>query len=439
MFRWWRERSQAARFDLSVRGSFYLNFGIVVALATVSLMSDLGDGTWLVLLLFAAQAVCCTLLVRAGLDHHAGRRSRPVVLAVVAVAVTAAGVLAAYLAYPDADPDRQDGPANAILVILGGCLVAALTTAVRSYVTVATGLALCATAYGISAAQGVRNIPGLLAFGFMLLVVGLACRVTTWMLDVVWELDRARQVQAGLAVAEERLRFARDLHDVVGRTLSVIALKSELAAQLARRGRDSAIDEMLEVRRIAQESLDELRAVVGGYRAADLDSELAGARSLLASAGIECRMIGDGSGLPAEVQGTLGWAVREGTTNVLRHSDARTCTITLRGAAAGEVTLTMDNDGVRAPAPAAGSRVRFGSGLVGLAERLAALGGTATAERHGKDSFRLTITLSAAPAAASRSAAPPAPAPPLTIPAATATAPEPPISAGDVAGEREPA
>jgi two-component system sensor histidine kinase DesK len=431
MFRWWRERSQAARFDLSVRWSFYLNFGIVLALVSVSLAADLGGAIWFVLLLFGTHMLYCSLLVRAGLDQHAGRRSRPVALATAAVVLTAAGVLVTYLAYPDVTPGRQDGPADGVLVVMGGCLVAALTTAVRSYVTAAAGLALCATSFAISAAQGVRNIAGVLAFGFMLLIVGLACRVTTWMLDVVWELDRARQVQAGLAVAEERLRFARDLHDVVGRTLSVIALKSELAAQLARRGRDSAIDEMLEVRRIAQDSLAELRAVVGGYRAADLDSELAGARSLLASAGIECRMIGDGSGLPAEVQGTLGWAVREGTTNVLRHSDARTCTITLRGAGAGEVTLTMDNDGVRAPAVE--TRVRFGSGLVGLAERLAALGGTATAERHGKDSFRLTVTLPAAPAEVYHPATVSAPA---ALPAAPGPAPTAPVpAAGKPAGE----
>src|SRR5256886_11759898 len=120
----------------------------------------------------------------------------------------------------------------------------------------------------------------------IVVLVVFAFRATVWTMGVVWELDRSRQVQASLAVAEERLRFARDLHDVVGRTLSVIALKAELAAQLAKRGRDDAVDEMLEVRRIAQESLAELRAVVGGSRTADLDVGVARARSLLPSAGI---------------------------------------------------------------------------------------------------------------------------------------------------------
>jgi two-component system sensor histidine kinase DesK len=209
----------------------------------------------------------------------------------------------------------------------------------------------------------------------------------------MWELDRSRHLQASLAVAEERLRFARDLHDVVGRTLSVVALKSELAAQLARRGRDDAVDEMLAVRRIAQESLVELRELVGGYRAADLDKELAGARSLLSSAGVECRVIGDGTLPSAAVQGVLGWVVREGTTNVLRHSEARRCTVAVRLSPDGAVSLTMDNDGVPPgrPGVAPADRVRFGNGLTGAAERIAVLGGTVTAEHRHPDGFRLTV------------------------------------------------
>src|SRR5256886_9678247 len=131
----------------------------------------------------------------------------------------------------------------------------------------------------------------------IVVLVVFAFRATVWTMGVVWELDRSRKVQGSLAVGEERLRFAGALHGVVGRTLSVIALKAELAAQLAKRGRDDAVDEMLEVRRIAQESLAELRAVVGGYRTADLDAELAAARSLFASSGIACPAIGDGPGL----------------------------------------------------------------------------------------------------------------------------------------------
>jgi two-component system sensor histidine kinase DesK len=206
-------------------------------------------------------------------------------------------------------------------------------------------------------------------------------RSSVWMIGTMWELERSREVRASLAVAEERLRFARDLHDVVGRNLSVVALKAELAAKLAQRGRDEAISEMLEVRRIAQESLDELRAVVSGYRTADLTVELAGARSLLSSAGIDCRVIGEAT-FNGEAAGALGWAVREGVTNVLRHSEARTCTISLRGK-----VLTMSNDGVPSTA------IRFGSGLTGLRERVAALGGSVTATPEPPNRFVLTVEL----------------------------------------------
>src|SRR5256886_5307133 len=101
----------------------------------------------------------------------------------------------------------------------------------------------------------------------IVVLVVFAFRATVWTMGVVWELDRARQVQASLAVAEERLRFARDLHDVLGRTLSVVALKAELAAQPAKRGRAEAVDDRPEGRGIAPEAPAALRTVVGGFPA----------------------------------------------------------------------------------------------------------------------------------------------------------------------------
>ncbi|MEH1130220.1 sensor histidine kinase [Micromonospora sp. CPCC 206061] len=389
---WWRRRSHAARFDLSVRWSFYLNFAFVPFLVAVGLAPELGAAVWLVLALIGVHVLLCVQLVRAGLDNYLGRGPRPTALIAATAALTAAGTAGGYLAYPEVTPGHPDGPANGILLILNGCFVAALATAVRPRVTALAAAAACAAAYTLSALQGAPVPDAVVAFGMLLTVVALAGRVSAWMLGLVWELDRAREVQASLAVAEERFRFARDLHDVVGRTLSTIALKAELAAQLARRGQDTAIDEMLEVRRVAQESMTELRAVVGGYRSANLDVELAGARSLLASAGIECRMIGESGGLPEPVRTPLGWAVREGVTNVLRHSDARNCTIALRPGASGTVTLTIENDGVRGEPAPDGGRVRFGGGLVGLAERAAGLGGTVAADRL-RERFRLTVEL----------------------------------------------
>lgn len=191
----------------------------------------------------------------------------------------------------------------------------------------------------------------------------------------MWEVDGAREVQARLAVAEERLRFSRDMHDVLGRNLAAIALKSELAVQLARRGSDAAVDQMAEAQRIAQESQRELREVVRGYREADLHTELAGARGILAAAGIECRIDARAADdLSPAVQSTLAWVVREATTNVLRHSDAGRCALRLRSAE-GRAVLTVENDGVRVGSGGgSGSGNGSGSGLAGLRERLAALG-----------------------------------------------------------------
>lgn len=173
----------------------------------------------------------------------------------------------------------------------------------------------------------------------------------------------------------------------MGRNLAVIALKSELAVQLARRERPEAVDQMIEVQRIARESQMEVRDVVRGYREADLAVELEGARGVLSAAGMDCRVefATAGRELPAEVQSALGWVVREATTNVLRHGDARSCLIRLTNReGAGTLTLLVENDGV--PEAPAGPP---GSGLAGLRERLAAVGGTLHAGPAGGGRFRL--------------------------------------------------
>ncbi|MFF5227735.1 sensor histidine kinase [Dactylosporangium sp. NPDC000521] len=382
MIGWWRRRSQATRLEWYVRGSFYGQLTLSPVLIAFLVQLEVGRAALGVVVTgFVVHTVVCLLVVHAGIGSYLGLRPRPTALILAGGALTAAGMALGFLAYPHPTPGRPDGPATAILIVLVVTYVTALCAAVRPRVVLAVVVGSCLFT-SVTSGGGAAIALG----GLLVPIIGVY-RVSLWMLGVVRELDRARHVQAGLAVAEERLRFARDLHDVVGRTLSVVALKSELAAQLARRGREEAVAEMLEVRRIAQDSLTELRAVVGGYRAADLDVELAGARALLASAGIECRVIGDGGALPPALQGTLGWVVREGTTNLLRHSEARSCVVTLR-TGADAVTLTMTNNGV----PASG-KVVFGGGLIGLTERITALGGTVTAARTPPDGFQLLVAL----------------------------------------------
>ncbi|MET7420071.1 histidine kinase [Dactylosporangium sp. NPDC005555] len=384
MIGWWRRRGQATRLEYYVRGTLYGQ--LVVSPLLIGALVQLSVGATALAVVVAGSVVhtvVCLRLAHAGINAYLGLRPQPVALVVAGGLLTALGVGAGYAAYPRADPGHPDGPATAILLMLSATYVAALAAAVRPRSAVAAAVACCAVGAFSSGAGST------IALGVLLVSFVFAYRTSLWILGMVRELDRARHVQAGLAVAEERLRFARDLHDVVGRTLSVVALKAELAAQLARRGREEAVDEMLEVRRIAQDSLTELRAVVGGYRAADLDVELAGARALLTSAGIECRIIGDGAALPPPLQGALGWVVREGTTNLLRHSEARSCVVTLR-TLPSSVTLTMTNNGV----PSSGTIV-FGGGLIGLTERITALGGTVSAVRTPPDSFQLLVSLPA--------------------------------------------
>jgi two-component system sensor histidine kinase DesK len=233
-------------------------------------------------------------------------------------------------------------------------------------------------AAGAGAVSFPLGIPGpaALVTGFVVLLgagfLAFTSAFSVWLLNAVYELDEARETRTRLAVAEERLRFGRDLHDVMGRNLAVIALKSELAVQLARRERPEALEQMIEVQRIAQESQKEVREVVRGYREADLAAELAGAQGVLTAAGIDCTVTGSVAGLPTAVQSALGWAVREATTNVLRHGDAERCAVSLR-AADGQVVLTVENDGAP-PNSRTGSRT--GSGLAGLRERLSAVDGT---------------------------------------------------------------
>ncbi|MET0447345.1 MAG: histidine kinase, partial [Aeromicrobium sp.] len=210
-------------------------------------------------------------------------------------------------------------------------------------------------------------------------VVGLT-HLTLWGLRMVDDIERTKDVEAELQLAEERLRFARDLHDVVGRSFSAIAVKSELAATLSRTGdADRATAEMNEVKAIAVESMEEMRTLVRGYRDIDLEGEVAGARSLLSATG--CRLVveGDPAKVPSHLHEVAAWVVREGTTNIVRHSSATTATLSL-----GAAGMVLRNDGAR-------GETNERSGLLGLAERLAAHGATLDTTASG-DEFTLEIT-----------------------------------------------
>ncbi|MFD3686321.1 sensor histidine kinase [Nocardiopsis sp. NPDC058631] len=210
---------------------------------------------------------------------------------------------------------------------------------------------------------------------------------SAWMLRVLLELQAAHETRAELALANQRLRISRDLHDVFGRTLATIAVKSSLASELVRRGRDEqAAAEITEVRRLAEEAGTEVRHVVRGELRTTWDGEISGARSLLASAGIRFTVTGDP--VPERCGQALAWVVREGVTNLLRHSSATRVTLATANEDA-EVLLTIANDG----AGSAGSaQAGAGTGLRSMSERIGALGGRLSTRRDG-DWFLLDATI----------------------------------------------
>jgi two-component system sensor histidine kinase DesK len=201
------------------------------------------------------------------------------------------------------------------------------------------------------------------------------------------ELRATRQELATLAVAEERLRIARDLHDLLGHSLSVIALKSELAVRLLERDPARAAEELEEIQTVTREALAEVRDAVQGYRGLALAESLAGARSALTAAGIDCELAGADVSLPADLDAVLAWAVREGTTNVIRHSHARRCAIRIRSDRES-AALEIDDDGRAEPA-----RDHGGSGLQGLRERAQRVRGTLEAGARPDGGFRLRVTV----------------------------------------------
>ena len=188
-----------------------------------------------------------------------------------------------------------------------------------------------------------------------------------------------------LAAVAERERIARDLHDVLGHTLSLITLKSQLAGRLVGRDAERALQEILEVEQVARSAMSEVRQTIRGYRAT-LDDEVARARALLAAAGIAGEFALEVTAPDARRDEVLAFVLREGVTNVARHSGATRCHVRVT-ASEGGCTLTIDDDG-------RGAVLAAGSGVRGMRERVAATGGTLT--YHASDGTRLAVTLPAA-------------------------------------------
>ncbi|WP_369204435.1 sensor histidine kinase [Streptomyces sp. PU-14G] len=302
--------------------------------------------------------------------------------------------------------------------------------------------------------HGHGEIHSAMGIGYGTFVSGMVTAAVLGLFDTVRQLEATRQELARTAVERERLRFSRDLHDLLGHTLSVVVVKAEAVRRLGARDLDAALAQAADIEAVGRQALTEIREAVSGYREGSLATELERARSVLEAAAIDHQVRWSGPPLPPQTEALLGWVVRECVTNTVRHSGAGRCEIEVR-TVADLVRVTVTDDG-RGPAPgacgpgakgcgpggedcepggedcepggedcesfgegsaegcgsgASASRVRSGdarwaaprlrtaagpragTGLKGLAERLAAAGGTLDGRPDGRRGFRVVAEL----------------------------------------------
>ncbi len=221
---------------------------------------------------------------------------------------------------------------------------------------------------------------------FAVLLAAIAVFALGRLVERQTQLLDAQQEIRRLAVTEERARTARDLHDILGHSLTVIAVKAELAGRLLEADPGRAGVEVADLERLAREALADVRSTVGAYREITLATELASARTALRAAGVAAELpIGDLE-LPPPRSELFGWAVREGVTNVVRHSGARRCVIRV-----GRDEVEVLDDGRGPLADGAGAE-HPGHGLLGLRERAERLGARVVVGRGpGGRGFRLQV------------------------------------------------
>ncbi|CAM3627683.1 sensor histidine kinase [Tsukamurella ocularis] len=374
---WWHAMPSVERYRLYTRLVLQIVMISVVVMILVS-----GARTWpTVGVVVAGLAAIAGIEAQPDLALRATARQRRLAWRFAVAGVVGAwliAVVSARLASPGNDREAAITASMTLLMAAAGVIPFVR----HRWIILAVGAVLTPLLTGVSD-------PVQLAL--LLIVVGTALmwtsRSTVWALQVLTELENGKRIAAELEVAEERLRFSRDLHDVVGRAFSAISVKSELAATLARAGAvERAAGEMDEVKALAVASMEDARTLVRGYRAIDLATEVAGARSLLSAAGCELRVIGVPDEVPPALHEAAAWVVREGTTNIVKHSTATQAVLTLRTSG-----LVLRNDGA---GPATGGD-GAPSGIDGLRGRLRAVGAGLDAAHDG-DEFTLTATWEAA-------------------------------------------
>ncbi|MFF4482318.1 sensor histidine kinase [Streptomyces sp. CY1] len=253
-------------------------------------------------------------------------------------------------------------------------------------------LVLSASAGIIAGIRGGASDSLTVSYGTVL--SGLVTAAILSLFETVAQLRATRQELARTAVEKERLRFSRDLHDLLGHTMSVVVVKAEAVRRLAPKNLEAALGQAADIEAVGRQALTEIREAVTGYREGSLATELDRARSALDAAGVEAAVRRSGPPLAPQTEALLGWVVREGVTNVVRHSGAARCEIEVRGGMDRiRLEITDDGDGVGSPSAAGSGGAIGGTGLKGLAERLSAAGGSLESGPGGRRGFRLVAEL----------------------------------------------
>jgi two-component system sensor histidine kinase DesK len=220
-------------------------------------------------------------------------------------------------------------------------------------------------------------------------LAGFVVALISRFMQVIRELRRTRQELADAAVDAERVRFARDMHDLLGHTLSVMVVKAQVVRRLATRDPQAAAVQAADIEAVGRRALTEVRQAVTGYRGQGLARELEAARTALADAGYTVHVRQDGDPLPAQASALLGWVVREGATNVIKHSGGQHCEIAIRHEQ-GKAIVEITDDGGGKPAIGLPSG---GHGLGGLRERVQTAAGTLDASPRPGGGYRLAAVV----------------------------------------------
>ena len=373
----WKVPVDRPRFELRTIAGLRARVGVLVGLLFLAgplsdlLSRSLGPGHLAALLLGTALFVVTYISLLPPSPWLLRRGSAAMALALAAMPVIAIALLlggapksfAALFVYFAAAVGMLL-PADAAVAVIG---------------VTAFGVGITGAMYGVDNSSLAATVLTVVAIGMMMTAFGRIARANR-------ELKSTREELARLAVSEERLRIARDLHDLLGHSLSVIAIKSDLARKLVEREPARAAAELEDIAAVTREALSGVRDAVKGYRRRSLAQELEGARTALAAAGIDCELAGSRVQLPEDVDAVLAWAVREGATNVIRHSRAQHCAIRV-DADGDRAAVEIEDDGSGGDAGAAGS------GLSGLRERAHRLRGELEAGSSPGGGFRLRLTV----------------------------------------------